>query len=470
MSKFLREKIQLILALMLICSVIGFSLAGTPHGHVKGASALSIPFVASIDTMKESRDTETFPLTFTQIADDVNLSSSLYANYITVDTHWDYPNYALSWVKAIRAAGKHVWFRMAPNQWENNNGVTGIMTPSAYESALQTFITSNPGLFQSGDIFDPCPEPENGHYWVSTYGSQWSWHAPNAATADFNQFIRTTSDVADSAFNQIGVHGVITSIRSTNSFFATHPEDLEQATVDKFGLITFDSYPESTTTDPATATNLRISEIQQVENTWHVPIVLGEVGYSNAVAVDDVTQESVVKAELQGIAALPYIIGMNYWVGAGTNNSGGYTHIFAGSNGNWSLRPAAADVASFYASQQPVVTSATPPITQTIPDITAPQSQLTLSPPITPSIKNKVETSTAIPPTISPSIVATILPSPQITEKPVQKVQLTGKKKAKIITKHNHKFTTVQDVQSFEESFLGNILHMIESVLTNGTK
>ena len=50
-------------------------------------------FVASVDTMKESRDTETRPLSSTEILDIVRLSARINTNYITVDTHWDYPDY-----------------------------------------------------------------------------------------------------------------------------------------------------------------------------------------------------------------------------------------------------------------------------------------------------------------------------------------------------------------------------------------
>ena len=49
-----------------------------------------IPFISSIDTMKYSRDTETYPQTQEQIAEEVNTTASLEPGYITVDTHWDY--------------------------------------------------------------------------------------------------------------------------------------------------------------------------------------------------------------------------------------------------------------------------------------------------------------------------------------------------------------------------------------------
>jgi hypothetical protein len=327
--------------------------------------------------MKVSRDTETHPLSQAEIQQIVQTISSLHPNYITVDTHWDYPDYMQEWINAIRAVHPHVWFREHPNQWENDNGATGIMTPQAYEDAEQKFIVAHPSFFQSGDIFDACSEPEEGPYWQSQYGNSWTSGAPNTATQDYNKFLRDTTDVADAAFQQIGVSGVITTLRSTNSFFALTPSALEPATVQKFGYITVDSYPEqdSQTTDPAQATKLRIDELNAIYNVRHVPIVLGEMGYSNNLNLDDATQETVLKAEFAGIAQLSYVAGLNYWVGPGSTTAGGYTYIIKqDANGTWVTRAAANDLSTYFQSKssgdsapppESTATSATPGLTQT---------------------------------------------------------------------------------------------------------
>ncbi len=305
-------------------------------------------FFASIDTMKESRDTETRPLPQQEIANIVHLSASLNSNYITVDTHWDYPNYMKLWIDAIRAEGRHVWFRIHPNQWENNNSTTGIMTPMQYEASESHFLLTHATFFQAGDILDPCPEPEQGLYWKYTYQPQWTSNAPNAATRDFNAFLRDTTDVANKALQDDSISGVITNVRSTNSFFATHPDVLERATVQKFGRITVDSYPEQFTLNPTTATRARLDELNTIENLWHVPVIIGEMGYSNRIAVDDAIQQDVLHAEFAALQSLPYLSGVNYWVGPGSQTAGGYTYIITKTNGIWSLRPAAYGLATCY--------------------------------------------------------------------------------------------------------------------------
>lgn len=348
------RKVVILLTLILVAAVL-FAIFVTPlHTLVLPQSPPQPPsspppsFFASIDTMKESQDTETHPLSWQEITNIVNLSASLNTNYITVDTHWDYPDYMQEWINAVRATGRHVWFRIHPNQWEDSNGTTGIMTPSQYEASERAFILSHPTFFLAGDILDPCSEPENSMYWDTTFGHNWSVNAPNEATKEFNAFLRDTTDIADSALHQMKIYGVITTIHSVDPFIPTHPNVLERATVNKFGYITIDSYPDKYTTDPAVATDAHVSELKTIEDIWHIPIVIGEIGYSNNINVDDDTQKAVLKAELDGIAPLQYIAGMNYWVGPGTEQSGGYTHIFAKSGTTWSLRPAALELSMFY--------------------------------------------------------------------------------------------------------------------------
>jgi len=300
--------------------------------------------------MKESRDTDRKQLSDQQIAEVVRLSATLNVSYITVDTHWDYPDYMQRWVSAIRAVGKHVWFRILPNQWEDDNGAVGVMTPADFEASEGAFLAANSALFQSGDILDPCAEPENGIYWQAQYGTNWTANGPNLATSEYNAFIRDTSDIADAALHDRSVYGVLTNIRSINAYVATHPSVLERATVSKLGMITVDSYPEGSTVDPATAANARVSQLAQIEQLWNVPVVIGEMGFSDRNQVDDATQAAVLTAEFQALAAIPYIRAINYWVGTGTNQTGGFTQLFDGTQGTWATRPAANVVAAFFAA------------------------------------------------------------------------------------------------------------------------
>lgn len=341
--------VGLILLLVLTIAISLTVLLSQYRQEIRGKVSISTAFVASIDTMKESKDTESSAqLTNAQIANDVNLCASLNTNYITVDTHYDYDMYMARWVQAIRVTGRHVWFR--PGWVGLGTGANGIITPTMYLNKLRTFILTHADLFQPGDIFDEDAEPENGKYWGATYGSDWSSHAPNKATDDFNNFLVALTDTADQAFQQLGVRGVITTVHSIDPWTAEHSQVLYPGTVQRMGnLVTVDAYPDANTTDPASAANAWLQQLMKIHAAHPTArILIGEMGYSNNLPVNDTTQEAILKAELNALSSVPYLVGINYWVGAGTNNSGGYTHIFTGNTGNWSLRPAAYDLAAFY--------------------------------------------------------------------------------------------------------------------------
>jgi hypothetical protein len=342
-------KHPLLLALLLVLAVAAPLVFFNRQHQQEELQRARTSFITSIDTMKESKDTDSATqLTNEQIANDIYLCASLNPNYITVDTHYDEDTYLARWVRAIRATGKHVWFRSSFRGW--GTGDNGLMTPTLYLSQLRTFILTHPGLFQPGDIFDENAEPENGRYWGATYGANWSSQAPNQATDEFNAFLVGLTETADQALQQVGVKGVITTIHSTDPWTAEHPEILYPSTVQHMGnLVTVDAYPDATTTNPATAANAWVEQLMRI----HVArpparILIGEMGYSNELPVDDRTQAAVLKEELKALSSVSYLAGINYWVGAGTAASGGYTHIFTGNTGHWSLRPAAYVLASFY--------------------------------------------------------------------------------------------------------------------------
>lgn len=310
--------------------------------------------ITCVDTMKDSRDTSApaQQLSAAVIAQGVNLCAGLNVTHITCDVFFDYPDYMALWVAAIRATGKNVWFRPHWNAWEGNNGVSATMTPAQYLTATVAFIQANPTLFASGDIFDMCSEADNSPYWVSTYGANYTNGAPNTATDAFNQFHLDLKSQCDAALIGQNIVGVITGIHTLNSFWAKTIAALYPATVRTLGYVAMDSYPEASSTSPSVCAAARLAELQTVANARPgVNIVIGELGYSNSVTVDDATQQSVLAAEFAAIATIPAIVGMNYWAAQGTETSGGHTHLFAGVRGAWSYRPAALTLRDFYFQQ-----------------------------------------------------------------------------------------------------------------------
>jgi len=314
-------------------------------------------FIASIDTMKESRDTLNNPLTDAQIMEDVTTTASLGANYVTVDVPYDYPSYMARWVNAARTAGLHVWFRSTFDDWERIYTSTVQMTPSGYITALTNFIAAHPSLYKPGDILDPLPEPENSSYWASKspYGNNWGWYnAPNATTDEFNRFFVDLTSAARTALQNAGITGVTTNIRSVAPWWAYHPLSLYPATIAAMGNVAIDIYDgQSPTISPSAALLQLQDDITNIEQVSGVPIILGEYGYSIDGVTTDAQQEAVVKPQLDWLRTQPYIQGMNWWHGAGypapdTING---ARLFSGTIGAWTPRPAAFDLADFFSAE-----------------------------------------------------------------------------------------------------------------------
>lgn len=343
-SQVSRLPSQSLAVVLLTLSLVALAgVASQACGTYATAKPWPYSFISSVDTMKESKDAEAKGLTNAQIVSDVNLAARLNTTHITVDTQYDYPAVMAQWVQAVRATGKHVWFR------PGGFGIT-MVSPSWYLSNMSSYIIANPGLFKPSDIFDADPEAENSAYWVNEYGSN-GINTTNGAAA-FNQFLRDLTATANRAFAQIGVTGVMTTVHSTDP--GTSLNVLTSTTVQDMGnLVTVDAYPDENTTDPTTAASDWSKLFSNLHSKWPTAsLLVGEYGYCNNIDVGDSTQEAVVKSELNNVfSSVSYLVGVNYWVGAGGAGYGGYTNIFKGSKGNWSLRPAANDLSAFYAAK-----------------------------------------------------------------------------------------------------------------------
>ena len=314
--------------------------------------------IRSVDSMKLSRDTLKTPLTQAQIADVVRLDAGLHVNYVTVDVYNDDPSYQARWVRAIRAAGLHVWFRGEWYAWEDHQvgllvhgqlrtaTVRGGMSPQAYIAATRRFLEQHAALVENGDVFDFCPEPENGAYWMQRYGKSWSWRNP-IAKRDFNSFLQSGISMVQTILARQGRGAVLVTAISVDSSIATRL--FSASTVQGLGVITLDLYPEGFTEDPAVATSRLLAEVEQVHRRWAVPVLIGEHGYARDFPVDDATQARVLAAELTALRRLPYIVGLNYWVDAGGPGYGGFTNLYRRVGGAWQPRPAAAVLAAAYA-------------------------------------------------------------------------------------------------------------------------
>lgn len=369
---------------------------GTSYGSdqqfttsASGGGLAGFKFPGSIDTMKLSKDQAGSGFTAAD-AQAVDLAAQTSATHITVDTPIEDASVLVAWANRIHADGKKVWFRLN----SSNGGSLAHADSSAasnfqppYDGApgfgpgfltnLHSLMLNNPGLLQNGDILDGDAEAENSSWWAGQYGcgvqqgctscpdlgSMTTANVPCSPVSEMNNFLQVMTSQENSDLATMGLTGcatitsancVLTQVHSTDPGTATH--QLSKATVQAMGnLVTIDAYPDQNTTDPATAASDWTNQLASVENYWAgqgvtATILIGEWGYSNAINVDDTTQQNVIAAETQAFPGVSYLAGANYWVGPGSATAGGYTYIMSLVNGTWTDRPAVSTVSGFYAT------------------------------------------------------------------------------------------------------------------------
>lgn len=162
--------------------------------------------IQSVDTLKTSRDKariELYNKEFdNEIEKEVKAIKHLGANYITIDTPYDeeFRPYLERWIRISRENGLKIWFRGNWSNWEGWFGYQKNLSPEEHIIKTRNFITSNPHLFNDGDIFESCPECENSEYWL-----------PTVVNKEFNEFNRNQISSNRDAFKKINKK-VITNI------------------------------------------------------------------------------------------------------------------------------------------------------------------------------------------------------------------------------------------------------------------
>ncbi len=170
--------------------------------------------------------------------------------------------YAARWASAIRAAGRNIFWRQMPLEWEGiysktKNTTRGVGTSAGvlagtetttYLAQIYQYIQAHPDQYRPGDILCPIPEPENGGINGVVGG------ATGGQFADANLFRRWLRDaitVTNAALDLIGLRGqVAVGFFGTSGFLVygnvSNPKGfLDERTLDAMGVLGMDDYPSS---------------------------------------------------------------------------------------------------------------------------------------------------------------------------------------------------------------------------------
>lgn len=283
----------------------------TPHWQLR-----------SVDGMKYQKDVICAPPSDQFIETQASRAAELGVTHMAVSTPYENPacgnslTLTTKWVNAIRAKGLKVWHRHMPLGHEAIYNTPKHRSPDGarHLKTMADWITVNRSLIQSGDIFTPIPEPQNGGISGINFCSGICQYS---SAADFNEWLRMAQLTAKLAINDptvkvgyYGFDGFITWGNDNPDHMGT--SKIEAATVAAMdNVIAVDHYNQSES---------MATDLDQLHAQWpNAQIVIGEWG--TIFQTTDATKEQAVH-DAYGAFNRSYIIGVNYWhLGPGGNES-----------------------------------------------------------------------------------------------------------------------------------------------------
>lgn len=328
----MNKRLAIVLAIVCVLGVFVLfrPLSFSTYTFFSDSAKVVNPFkFRAIDTMKYSRDLaeeKLYSKSFDAVIDaQMKLIEDSGATHVAIDTPYDEKFYPIlkRWVDSARAHHLAVWFRGNFSGWEGWFGY-GKISRASHEYMLNNFLSAHPELFQSGDIFSPCPECENG-----------GPGDPRATgdAAGYNQFLTEEYVISKQAFNTM--HKSVTVYASMNADIAKGVIDKDTARA-LGGTILIDHYVQSP--------KQFISDVQSISKRLDAKIGIGEFGAPILDLNGEMSQQaqadyidSILDLLYQNSSIVPLV---NYWV-----LTGGSTAL-ATDNGN--AKPVYSIVKSYF--------------------------------------------------------------------------------------------------------------------------
>lgn len=271
--------------------------------------------VQAVDTMKFSRDRSREYRNspeLRKVADEhIGRIAAMGATHVSLGTPYDeeFLPVLKTWVESARAHNVKVWFRGNWSGWEEWFDYPPITRQQHLERSV-AFVKNNPDLFQDGDIFQACPECENGGPGDPR---------ETGDVASYRQFLIDEHEALMAAFAEIDV-AVDTRYNSMNGDVARLIMDRE-TTKALGGLIVVDHYVETP--------EQLVADIEQYAEESGGKVVLGEFGAPIPDIhgrMSEAEQAKWLQILLDDLIDSSVLVGMNYWTDTGSS-----TEIWTGS-------------------------------------------------------------------------------------------------------------------------------------------
>ncbi len=337
-SRYIKRKIRRNKSFIKLSIIRGFALLlllvlllasrNFVHKNTYALPNQNIWEVRSVDTMKTSRDmarAELYNSDFDKkIEKEIEAIKDLGATHVAIGTPYDseFLPYLKRWVRTARENNLNVWFRGGFSNYEGWFDYPKNLTPDQMLVKTQDFISTNPDLFENGDIFDPCPECENAGYFPQP-----------SQDGSYNQFLIKKNNLLKDSFSKINKDVTY----NWNSIIGGRAKEVvNKSTLTSLGnIVAIDHYaPQSSS----------YSEYLDYFKSQNSNVVISEFGAPIPDMHGNLTESEQTKF-IESVLKIFYqnknqVKGLNYWVGVR-----GTTAIF---NPDYSLRSAAKVLKNYY--------------------------------------------------------------------------------------------------------------------------
>lgn len=258
--------------------------------------------VQSVDTMKTSRDrAREFTGGTDRITEQVRAIAATGATHIAIGTPYNVEFDAVrkAWVDASRAEGLSVWFRGNWAGWEQWFEYEPIDRRN-HIIKTRFFIREHPDLFQDGDIFEPCPECENGGPGDPRFTGDITGH---------RAFIKELAALSVVEFD--GINKDVQILFAMNGDVAREIMDAD-TTKALDGVVAMDHYVATTT--------VLSEDLTQQARRSDGTVFLSEFGTPIPDihgSMTEVEQAAWIRSLLHELATNRVVTGLNYWVDRG---------------------------------------------------------------------------------------------------------------------------------------------------------
>ena len=265
--------------------------------------------IQSIDTMKYSRDLAREKKDDKEFLDIINQQISLIkqtgATHIAIGTPYDeeFIPFLEKWVNSAREHNLKVWFRGNFSGWEGWFDYPNI-SEKEHSNKIEQFILLNQHIFQDGDIFEPCPECENGQ--LGDPRSEVNFN-------DYRNFLINEFNITLNSFKQINKD--IRIVYSMNGDVANLVMDYE-TTKSLGGIVVIDHYVKDSIK--------LVNDIKTISEKSGGKIILGEFGAPILDIHGQMSEEEQaewLKTSLLAMSEINNLIGTNYWTAFGGSTS-----------------------------------------------------------------------------------------------------------------------------------------------------